>query len=286
MTPLRGPSSHAPAVPVRPPAVAGLFYPEEPVVLRREISGLLDRARSRRTGAGLVALVSPHAGYRFSGATAAEAYRQLQGRSIGTVVIVSPSHREYFPGISVFDGPAYRTPLGELSVNGAMRDALVRNDAYITASSDGHRTEHAIEVQLPFLQSVLATTPSILPIVMGDQRRELCEHLGRRLASVLARTDSIMVASTDLSHYHPYADAEALDREAIRSIESFDDQRLMDDLEAERVEACGGGPTVAVLIAARLLGARRVEILDHCNSGDTSGDRRSVVGYLSAAITR
>ena len=286
MSAMRGTHSHLPFAAVRDPAVAGMFYPEDPALLRREIAGLLARARSLRSGAALVALVSPHAGYRFSGATAAAAYRLLEGRTVGTVVIVSPSHREYFRGISVFEGAAYRTPLGTLSVNTKLRDELVRGDAYIASSSDGHRTEHAIEVQLPFLQATLAAAPTILPIVMGDQRREFCEHLGRRLAQVLGGTDSIMIASTDLSHYHSYEDAEALDRDMIRSIESFDEERLMNDLEAERAEACGGGPTVAVLMAARLLGARRVEILDHCNSGDTSGDRRNVVGYVSAAITR
>ena len=272
---------------VRLPAVAGMFYPADAAMLRTEIAALLARTRSRPGRAGtLVALVLPHAGYRYSGPTAAEAFRLLEGRTVETVVIVGPSHREYFRGISVYDGTAYRTPLGELPVNADLRAKLVRSDECISASSDGHRTEHAIEVQLPFLQSVLAGTPSILPIVMGDQRREYCAHLGARLAEVLAGTDSIMIASTDLSHYHPYGAAEALDREVIRSVEQFDEARLMDDLEEDRVEACGGGPTVAVLTASRLLGASRVEILDHRNSGDTSGDRHSVVGYLSAAITR
>ena len=270
---------------VRPPAVAGMFYPERPSELRREIAALLKaspRATSART---LVALVAPHAGYQYSGRTAAAAYRLLEGRSIGTVVIVSPSHREAFGGISVFDGTAYRTPLGDLMIDARLRSALLKGDPEISACALGHHREHAIEVQLPFLQSTLGNSPMILPIVMGDQRRSSCVHLGERLAEILEGTDSIMIASTDLSHYHPYQEAEAMDQAAIGAIARYDVEGLLDDLEQERVEACGGGPTAAVLFAARRLGARHVEILHHSNSGDATGDRSSVVGYLSAAIT-
>lgn len=272
---------------VRPPAVAGMFYPESAAELRSEVHSLLAVAAATRLDGELVALVAPHAGYRYSGPTAAAAYRLLEGRSIRTAVIVSPSHREYFDGISVFDGDFYRTPLGDVAVDRELRAALLQaNDPDVVASSQGHHGEHAVEVQLPFLQVVLGGSAAILPIVMGDQRRSLCVALAHHLARILRDTESILVASTDLSHYHPYDAAVALDSAVIRSIEQFDAERLLDDLAEERVEACGGGPTAAVLLAASLLGATRVEILHRCNSGDVTGDRRSVVGYCSAAITR
>jgi AmmeMemoRadiSam system protein B len=271
---------------VRPPAVAGMFYPLRPDELRMEIAALLRAARPPKIQGSIAALIAPHAGYAYSGPTAAAAYRLLEGRTFDTVVIVSPSHREYFDGVSVYDGDAYATPLGELRVDAALRDALIAGDAVVTASARGHRSEHAVEVHLPFLQSVLASAPKILPLVMGDQRAEFCRHLGRRLARILAGTNSLLVASTDLSHYHPYDAAELLDEAVIRTIERGDAERLLEDLATERAEACGGGPTAAVLVAARELGAGRVTILHHCNSGDVTGDRRSVVGYCSAAITR
>ncbi len=276
--------NHARAASIRPPAVAGMFYPAAPDELRRTLGVLLSEAAPPAFPGTVRALVAPHAGYPYSGLTAAYAYRLLEGRSIETVVIVSPSHREYFRGISIYDGDAYRTPLGDLAIAAGLRQQLVEGDAVIEASSRGHRDEHAVEVQLPFLQSMLATAPTILPIVMGDQRTEFCRHLGTRLADVLAGQDVLLVASSDLSHYHPYDEANLLDQSVIRSLERGDAERLMDDLASDRVEACGGGPIATVLLASRALGADTVRILHHCNSGDMTGDRRSVVGYVSAAI--
>jgi AmmeMemoRadiSam system protein B len=263
-----------------------MFYPADAVRLAREVRSLLREARPPAVAGTLAAIVAPHAGYEYSGATAAAAYRLLEGRTIRTVVIISPSHREYFPGISVYDGDAYRTPLGDLEVDRELREALVQGDPVITAGSAGHRAEHAIEVHLPFLQSALASPPLILPIVMGDQRPDFCRRLGRKLAAILAGSDALMVASTDLSHFHGYDEAEALDGAVIRTIERGDAERLLDDLACDRAEACGGGPTAAVLLAAQALGASKVTILHHCNSGDVTGDRRNVVGYVSAAIAR
>lgn len=269
---------------VRQPAVAGMFYPAAPAELRRTLQALLREATPPTLHGAVTALVAPHAGYPYSGLTAAHAYRLLEGRSVATVVIVSPSHREYFPGVSIYDGDAYRTPLGDLAIAAELRSRLVEGDAVIEASSRGHRGEHAVEVHLPFLQTTLASSPSILPVVMGDQRPEFCRHLGARLAAVLSGQDFVLVASSDLSHFHPYEEANILDGSVIRTLERGDAERLMDDLGADRVEACGGGPIAAVLLAARALGAGRVRILHHCNSGDMTGDRRSVVGYVSAAI--
>lgn len=270
---------------IRPPAVAGMFYPAHPKILSRNIDDLLERSSPNPIAGSIVALIVPHAGYTYSGLTAAHAYNLLRNVSVDTVVIVSPSHREYFPGISIYDGEAFRTPLGATQIDEQLRSAIVENDPIIEASQQGHGAEHAIEVQLPFLQQVLKEV-KILPIVMGDQHRPFCLHLGEKLANTLKGTSCILVASSDLSHYHPHDEAEQLDRIVTNDVAAFSPEKLMDDLENEHCEACGGGPIVSVMVAAKKLGANHVEILHHCNSGDVTGDRSAVVGYLSAAITQ
>lgn len=270
---------------IRPPAVAGMFYPEAKDTLNHQLDELFQSANQPTVEGTIVALISPHAGYMYSGLTAAHGYSLLKGRSFDTVVIVSPSHREYFEGICVFSGTAYRTPLGVIEIDTHLRDELLTAEPSILKNMMGHRQEHAIEVQLPFLQRVLRNV-KILPIVMGDQQRSLCRRLGDALGKVLEGKNALLIASTDLSHYYPYNVAEKLDKIFIEDVANFDEEALMRDLEEERTEGCGGGPTVAVLRAARKLGARKVHILHHCNSGDITGDKSGVVGYLSAAIVK
>jgi AmmeMemoRadiSam system protein B len=270
---------------IRPPAVAGMFYPAEKNALIHQLDELFSAVKQQSVTGTIVAIVSPHAGYRYSGFTAAHGYSLLKGKSFDTVVIVSPSHREYFEGICVFSGKAYRTPLGELQVDTKLRAELLEEDDSLLNDIVGHRQEHAIEVQLPFLQRIVGDI-KILPLVMGDQKRSFCTRLGDTLAKVLRGKNILLVASTDLSHYYSYDTAEKLDSIFINNVARFDDEQLMSDLEAERTEGCGGGPTVAVLRAAKKLGAHKVHILHHCNSGDITGDKSGVVGYLSAAIVR
>jgi|ERR1041385_4216671 AmmeMemoRadiSam system protein B len=270
---------------IRPPAVAGMFYPVNRNVLEPEIEQLLDQASVDPMKETIVALISPHAGYQYSGPTAANGFKLLKDKKFDSVVIVSPSHREYFDGISVYDGSAYRTPLGTLSIDESLRQELLNNETLIQESALGHGQEHGVEVQLPFIQKTLGEI-KILPIVMGDQRREYCFHLGDKLADVLKGKNALLIASTDLSHYYPYDIAMGLDNIIIDDIERFNYEQMMTDLESERAEACGGGPTVAVLVAARKLGANQVRILHHCNSGDITGDHSGVVGYLSAVVFR
>lgn len=270
---------------IREPAVAGMFYPGDRLTLDREVDALIKRVEVKKIKGELFGLISPHAGYIYSGYTAANGYRLLEGKSVQTVVIIAPSHREYFRGISVFSGFAYSTPLGILEVDTALRSELVRDGGVIEASLSGHREEHAIEVQLPFLQKVLVDF-KILPIVMGDQGRDFCVALGKRLGKILKERNALLVASSDLSHYYPYDVARKLDQVIINDVQEFREERLLEDLDSQRAEACGGGPIVAMLIAAKELGADEVEVLHYCNSGDVTGDKDGVVGYLSAAVMK
>jgi AmmeMemoRadiSam system protein B len=265
---------------IRPPAVAGMFYPSNPNELRQQIAELLQRVEKKIQGK-VRGIVSPHAGYMYSGFTAAHGYSALRGEKFDTVVVVSPSHREYFQSVSVYSGDAYETPLGVIQVNTKLRDELIAAGDFIVASERGHRTEHALEVQLPFLQEVLPPF-TLLPIVIGDQQPEFCLKLGEALAKVLKDENALLVASTDLSHFYSSDVADKLESVIIKDVEEFDYERLMHDLQTQRTEACGGGPTVAVMSALKHLDVTNIEVLHHSNSGDVTGDYSSVVGYLSA----
>ncbi len=177
---------------IREPAVAGLFYPQSKGVLTGEVDDLLLRAPAQRLTGQLRGLISPHAGYPYSGLTAAIGYKLLKGAKYETIVIIGPSHREYFDGISVYSGDAYHTPLGDVPVNEEIRSSLTAFDPRIVSADAGHHAEHSVEVQLPFLQRVFGEF-SFVPVVMGDQRREYCELLARALTKACREQNVLLV---------------------------------------------------------------------------------------------
>jgi AmmeMemoRadiSam system protein B len=268
---------------VRAPAVGGMFYEKSPAALRKNIDEMLNRVQLPKVEGTVRAVVSPHAGYVYSGFTAAHAYKLLEGKKYDCVIAVGPSHREYFDGISIYSGDAYETPLGKVPINHKVRSEILQGEKNIVASVDGHRSEHSLEVQLPFLQRVLKEF-SVVPIIMGDQRRQLCEQLTGALARVMANHNILLVASSDLSHFHAYDEAVLLDKRVIQAVERFNSDVFIDELEKKSFEACGGGPIAVAMKTARQLGANRAEVLHYCNSGDITGDKSGVVGYLAAAF--
>lgn len=268
---------------VRPPAVAGMFYPESASTLSREVDQLMESTKSPRPEGIVKGLISPHAGYMYSGSTAARAYGLLHGETYEAVIVVGPSHREYFYGVSLYPGDAYRTPLGDVLIDKNIRSELENIPKNISISDMGHRGEHSVEVQLPFLQKMLGQF-SFVPVIMGDQKRELCSALADQLAGVALRHKILLVASSDLSHYHTYDTAVHLDKKVIRLVEKFDGEGLLDLFEQDEAEACGGGPIVSVMLAARKIGANQSKALFYCNSGDITGEKDRVVGYLSAVL--
>lgn len=269
---------------VREPAVAGTFYPGSARTLQRDVDTMIEKAVLPGQYGTLFGLVSPHAGYMYSGFTAAHGYKALKGKRFDAVIVVGPSHQEYFKGISIYPGSRYRTPLGEVPIHDKLRSRIIEGGKRISLSAAGHHTEHSIEVQVPFLQCVLGSF-SFVPIVMGDQTIELCRDLADAIVSAASNLNILLVASSDLSHYHPYEEAVALDRRVIDLVESFEPVRLMEGLQHHQIEACGGGPIVAVMLAAEKLGANSARVVHYCNSGDVTGDRSAVVGYLSAIFT-
>lgn len=267
---------------IREPSVAGMFYPSSPHELKDQINMFLDSTPSDEEFENPFGIISPHAGYVYSGKTAAYAYNTIRGKSFSTVVIISPSHREYFPGVSIFNGDAYRTPLGDVTLNKNMILQLTESSKTIFEGTHGHRAEHAIEVQIPFLQMVLKDF-QIIPIVVGDQRKKFLYDIAEGL-SVVINEETIIVASSDLSHFHTKQEADNLDTVVEERIKSFEYEQLLHDLEAEKCEACGGGPIVAMMKTADLCDKRKSKILSRSDSGDVTGDTSEVVGYLSAIV--
>ena len=276
---------------VRPPAVAGAFYPADSLELYQTVSGLLDHSKLLSPRVKPVGLICPHAGYVYSGGVAAASYKQLQGFRYSSVVLVAPSHREYFGHAAVYCSGGYRTPLGTLAVDSTLAGRIVAAGGGLVQSSlHGHIQdklplgEHALEVQLPFLQVQLGSF-RLVPIVMGDQSPALCHALALALAEALKdRKDVLLVASSDLSHFHTYEEANAIDSRLTSLVANYDFTRLQSALSRGEVEACGGGPVVAVMEASNKLGADSARIVSHANSGDVTDDKSRVVGYLSAVL--
>lgn len=267
---------------IREPAVAGMFYPASPDKLKDEVQLLLDRFKPEQNFQNVFGIVSPHAGYLYSGKTAAYAFNSVANKKYKTVVIISPSHREYFPGISIYSGDAYKTPLGDVPLNKEMISKLSDNEKSIFVGLNGHRAEHAVEVQIPFLQMIMKDF-SIVPIVIGDQRKMFIDGLAQKLAEVID-DETLIVASSDLSHFHTKAEADKLDSLIEKRINDFDFEGLQNDLDNRRCEACGGGGVVAMMEAADILNIKKTAVLSRTDSGDITGDNSEVVGYLSAVI--
>jgi hypothetical protein len=267
---------------VRKAAVAGTWYPGT----AKELATAVDRhlARTTRDVEGeLVAIIAPHAGLMYSGPVAAHAYRLLRGRAFDVAVLVGPSHFVGFDGVAVSRAGGFETPFGLAPIAADVADLLMRATPVVCEHDAAHAREHSLEMQLPFLQHLAPGTP-IVPLVMGYQTADTARALADGLAAVLRGRNALLVASTDLSHYHDAATAARLDAIVIDQVSRFDADGLQRALDAQPDHACGGGPTVAVMRAARALGARDSVVLDYADSGDVSGDKTKVVGYMAAAL--
>jgi hypothetical protein len=230
----------------------------------------------------LVALVAPHAGLMYSGPVAAYAYRLLRGRRFDVAVIVGPSHFVGFDGVSIYPDGGFETPFGILPIDEASARALLSSPV-VRDHRAAHAREHSLEMQLPFVARLAPQLP-IVPLVMGYQTASTAVALGEAIARAIAGRRALLIASTDLSHYHAAPDAAALDRVVIECVSRFDADALQRALDRNPDHACGGGPTVAVMRAARLAGARDAAVLHYADSGDVSGDKSAVVGYMAAAF--
>jgi len=274
---------------VRPAAVAGSWYPDTADRLAREVDGYLAAARVDPTSSPL-AIVAPHAGLRYSGPVAAFAYHAIAKVRYSSIVLVGPSHFAGFDGVSIWPRGAWQTPFGAVAVDEGLASAIAGATREVIEHRPAHAREHSLELQLPFIAHLCRGVP-IVPLVMGYQRRETAFALGDALARVLGGPSwqdrggrVLLVASSDLSHYHDARVAGAMDAVVLERVANLDADALMDTLEEQPHHACGGGPIVSVMHAAVQLGATQARVLRYADSGDVSGDKSSVVGYMAAAI--
>lgn len=257
---------------IRPPAVAGLFYPAATTELAQTVNTLLAAVPVERAAAPK-AIIAPHAGYVYSGPTAARAYALLRPlrAQIRRVVLLGPTHRVAVRGLALPDTQAFRTPLGDIPLDAAAVSAL-RGLPQIVVSGAAHAREHSLEVHLPFLQTVLADF-TLVPLAVGDATPD---EVAQVLRLLWGGDETLIVISSDLSHFHRYAEAQVLDRATADAI-----LELRTDLDHQ--QACGATPVCGLTLLARELGLR-AELVDLCNSGDTCGDKDRVVGYASFAF--
>lgn len=268
---------------IRESVIAGSWYPGQPEILRKQIEKYLDQAQIAPLGGVPVGLIVPHAGYYYSGGVAAHAYKALLQQSFDRVLILAPSHHAYFQGASIYRFGGYRTPLGVVPLDHEIIDSLLQQSPVFQYVSKAESQEHSLEIQLPFLQVVLGEF-RLVPVIMGDQSFESCRKLADAMAQVCEGKRVLLVASTDLSHFHPYQEAKRLDQIVLNRVSAFEPAGLAQDLDKRVCEACGGGPMVALMLAARKLGATRAKVLQYANSGDVTGDTQRVVGYMAAAF--
>jgi AmmeMemoRadiSam system protein B len=270
--------------PIRKSVIAGSWYPGNPETLKDDISHYIEDASIPEIQGKPSCIISPHAGYLYSGPVAAYAYKTLSGFDYSTVVVISPSHRAYFPFVSVWSKGGFETPLGIIDVDESLCGKILHSTKAFKDDLQAHTAEHALEIQLPFLQSVLKSF-TLCPLIMGQQDFSLCDDLARTLAEQIDDPDDVLlVASSDLSHFHPSQQAERMDSKVAKRIEDFDPAGLSRDLEGSESEACGGGPIVTALLYAKAIGKTNTKVLHYAHSGHITGDNKSVVGYLAAVI--
>ena len=270
----------------RAAAVAGTWYPSHPAALRRAVDAYLDAADEAAPAmpadVHVRALVAPHAGLMYSGPVAAHAYRLVAGSAPAAVVLVGPSHHLAFEGVAIWPDGVFETPFGDVPIAAALAQRLLAACPLVHDRPAAHLPEHCLEMQMPFVAAILPDVP-IVPLVMGRQSASTIRGLAAGLSDACRGRDVLLVASSDLSHFEPREVAGAMDGAVAACVDAFDDAGLERLLAREPRHACGGGPMVAVLAAARALGADASRVLHYGDSGEVSGDTSAVVGYLAAA---
>ena len=269
----------------RKPAVAGKFYPGSNKRLEQDIQNYLDNVEEWEEEIDqLYGVISPHAGYEFSGPIAAYSYSVLAKASPKHLIIIAPSHHAYISGFTIYPGAYYETPLGKIPINQELSNTISNNCSSVQRSKSGHQQEHSLEVQLPFIQYVLEEDFDIIPIIAGDVDQTGLDMLSEELSEINQKEEIVIVASSDLSHFHSYDQAVKKDRELINKLKDFEIDDLLAAHKSRKLEACGMIPINVLMQFALNSGSPQFKELNYRNSGDTTGEKGKVVGYLSAAI--
>jgi MEMO1 family protein len=269
---------------LRHPAVAGRFYPGDPDDLRAEALAYLSQANfANQVPVRALGCIAPHAGYMYSGHVAGAVFARVEVPR--RCIVMCPNHTGMGRALAIMSEGAWQTPLGEVPIDAELAGALKRRFPALQEDSAAHRAEHAAEVELPFL---LLRQPKVrfVPIALGTSQFELLEQLGKALADVIAAQNDpvLIVASSDMNHYESDAVTRVKDHRAIERILSLDPRGLFDVVTQQDISMCGFGPAVAMLTAARQLGAKSAELVKYATSGDISGDRDMVVGYAGVVV--
>lgn len=267
---------------VRMAVVNGQFYPGEPELLKKTIRRFLNAVKGK-PDADVRALIVPHAGYDYSGQVAAEAYKRVEGRKFDSVVIIAFLHRVFLEGVLVDDAAAYETPLGRVPVDRELAREIQKFDPLFRNTVSGRIEEHSLEVQLPFLQETIPDL-KIVPIYIGAQNITNITVLADTLSKTLEGRNALVVATTDLSHFHSYEIASAKDKALIAMFEKGNAGAIYDAYSKEEAEACGMGPVLTSILLAKKMKWSGPQLLSYANSGDVTGDRSSVVGYAAMAF--
>ena len=280
---------------IRRPAVAGSFYEGTEKALKRQIEscythplgpGKVPYLSSKREG-NILGLVSPHAGYMYSGPVAAWGfYEVVQEEVPEVVVILGPNHHGYGAPVAIMEEGMWETPLGGIKIDEELAKKIRAACSLIEPDESAHKMEHSLEVQLPFLQYSYGESFKLIPICMMQQDQGVSQKVGEALAEVLKGKNSLIIASTDLTHYEPREFAERKDKKVLEAILSRDPQRLAKVVFKRNVSMCGPGPVMAMLTATSLLGGKKARLLKYATSGDITGDYNAVVGYSSVCIEK
>ena len=270
---------------LRKSVIAGSWYPGAPSILRRDIENYFNSVPELELEGEVVGLIAPHAGYVYSGQVAANSYKLVRGKKYDAVIVVGPSHRVAFHGVSIFSTGGYETPLGIVPVAEELAKKIKILSKTVADIPEVHSQEHSVEIQLPFLQVALGDF-SFIPLVMGDQGANTCQELAAALYEAARGKKILIVGSSDLSHFYNYNMAKKLDAVVLRHLKEGDAVGLLESLENGTAEACGGGPMVVAMLVARMMNANKAHLLKYANSGDVTGDRSSVVGYTAAVYCK
>jgi len=280
---------------IRRPTQAGAFYEGDAEALKAQIENCflkefgpkklpaVNKSGPRR----VIGLVCPHAGYMYSGSVAANAYYELaQDGKPDTVVVLGPNHTGYGSALAVMNEGFWRTPLGDVEIDGETANQIVRETRLVDVDDVAHRFEHSIEVQLPFLQYLYGSAWKFVPICFQMQDLSSAVEVGNALVEVLADKNAVVIASSDMTHYEPQRSASTKDLAALKAVEAMDEKRFYSIIEAQNVTACGYGPISAVIASAKGLGAKEAKLLCYKSSGDVTGDYSSVVGYAAVSFKK
>ncbi|MCK4353079.1 AmmeMemoRadiSam system protein B [candidate division WOR-3 bacterium] len=280
---------------IREPAVAGTWYPADKVELQNMIQGFFSNVKEPKIEGKIYGIIAPHAGYVYSGQTAAYAFKQLTGHHYKDIILLGPTHRAFFKGASIYSKGHYHTPLGDIPINEKLAKKIINENKNFSFIEKAHLKEHSLEAELPFLQQVLKDF-KIVPIVVGQVTPDICNQLASAIIKhIKGREDVLIVASSDMSHYPNYENACEVDRRTLTSIESLDpkevirvsNQQLSQGIPNLNCTLCGKFPVIIAMEIVKALGANKVKTLHYANSGDISiGDKDRVVGYGAVAFCK